>query len=178
MAQEKAKYSIRQALKQGGIFVDNADIWENNVFKIVVENAGSSNVINILGKINGESGYHLIDSVIGSTVKVIDIQFYDIIRLDCAVYDSPTNYLVVTGSAFNTSSSGSIVGSASAELSLRFDEISSTEMYLAEGLFGALDSEPKWKIKKIVIIGEEVSIKNASTSFDQIWDNRVSLTYV
>jgi len=66
------------------------------------------------------------------------------------------------------------------ELSLRFDEITcgSTIMYLGEGKFGALDSEPKWKVKKIEIIGPIVKITNASENFDQIWDNRAGLTYV
>ena len=70
------------------------------------------------------------------------------------------------------------VETAIAELSLRFDKVSPTLMYLAEGTFGALDSEPKWKIKKIEIVGELVIIKNSSETFNQIWDNRVSLTYV
>jgi hypothetical protein len=51
-------------------------------------------------------------------------------------------------------------------------------MYLAEGNFGALDSEPKWKIKKIEILGPIVSIKLASAEFDKIWDDRLVLTYV
>jgi hypothetical protein len=64
------------------------------------------------------------------------------------------------------------------ETSLRFDKVSSSVMYLGEGIFGALDSEPKWKIKKIQITGDYVSITNASTDFNQIWNNRASLIYV
>ena len=67
---------------------------------------------------------------------------------------------------------------AASELSLRFDEASPTVMYLAEGTFGALDSEAKWKIKKIEITGSLVSIKNASDAFDQIRDDRLVLSYV
>ena len=61
--------------------------------------------------------------------------------------------------------------------SLRFEEASATVLYLAEGLFGALSSEAKWKIKKINT-SSGVVILAASNSFDQIWDNRASLTYV
>lgn len=60
---------------------------------------------------------------------------------------------------------------------LRLDVYSSTIIYLGEGLFGALTSEPKWKIKKIDL-SSGVSITAASEEFNQIWDNRVSLTYV
>ncbi len=60
---------------------------------------------------------------------------------------------------------------------LILDNSSSTILYLGEGLFGALTSEAKWKIKKIDLT-TGVRIKCASESFDQIWDNRASLTYV
>jgi hypothetical protein len=60
---------------------------------------------------------------------------------------------------------------------LRVDQASSTIIYLGEGLFGALTSEAKWKIKKIDL-SSGVVITSASQDFDQIWDNRVSLTYV
>ena len=57
------------------------------------------------------------------------------------------------------------------------DQATSTLIYLGEGLFGALTSEAKWKIKKIDL-SSGVRITSASTDFDQIWDNRASLTYV
>jgi hypothetical protein len=57
------------------------------------------------------------------------------------------------------------------------DQATSTLIYLGEGLFGALTSEAKWKIKKIDL-SSGVRITSSSTDFDQIWDNRASLTYV
>lgn len=60
---------------------------------------------------------------------------------------------------------------------LRVDQSSSTIIYLGEGLFGALTSEAKWKIKKIDL-SSGVAITSSSENFDQIWDNRASLTYV
>lgn len=62
--------------------------------------------------------------------------------------------------------------------SLRFEQVSSSLLYLAVGLYGALDSEPKWKVQKIEISGLQISIKNSSNAFDSIWANRASLTYV
>jgi hypothetical protein len=61
---------------------------------------------------------------------------------------------------------------------LRFDEVSSSEMYLATGLVAATNSEAKWKIQKITITGAITSIKYASNDFDQIWDDRAALIYV
>lgn len=60
---------------------------------------------------------------------------------------------------------------------LRVDQASSTVIYLGEGLFGALTSEAKWLIKKIDL-SSGVVITAASQDYDQIWDNRASLTYV
>jgi hypothetical protein len=57
------------------------------------------------------------------------------------------------------------------------DQATSTTIYLGEGLFGALTSEAKWKIKKIDL-SSGVRITSASVDFDQVWDNRASLTYV
>jgi hypothetical protein len=56
------------------------------------------------------------------------------------------------------------------------DQATSTLIYLGEGLFGALTSEAKWKIKKIDL-SSGVRITSASTDFDKIWDNRASLPY-
>ncbi|MFZ4411518.1 MAG: hypothetical protein ACOYOV_00445 [Bacteroidales bacterium] len=80
-----------------------------------------------------------------------------------------------------TSTFDVVAGCAAAtasETSLQVEEVSASLIYLGEGTFGALTSEAKWKIKKIVISGSTVSIKNASDAFDQIWNNRASLTYV
>lgn len=57
------------------------------------------------------------------------------------------------------------------------DQASSTIIYLGEGLYGALTSEAKWKIKRIDL-SSGVVIKAASQDFDQIWNDRAALTYV
>jgi hypothetical protein len=57
------------------------------------------------------------------------------------------------------------------------DTVSSTLIYIGEGTFGALTSEPKWLIKKIDL-SSGVVIKAASKDFNQVWDDRASLTYV
>ena len=69
------------------------------------------------------------------------------------------------------------VTAESSSESLRFDQESSTILYLATASFGALDSEAKWRIQKIDTTSG-VSIKNASEYEDQIWNDRLVLTYV
>ncbi len=61
--------------------------------------------------------------------------------------------------------------------SLRVDQASSTIIYLGQAAYGSLESEAKWQIKKIDT-SSGVSITNASNGFNQIWNNRASLTYV
>lgn len=61
--------------------------------------------------------------------------------------------------------------------SLRVDQVSPTLLYIGQAYFGALDNEPKWQIKKIDLT-TGVSIKNASDSFNNVWNNRAALTYV
>jgi hypothetical protein len=60
------------------------------------------------------------------------------------------------------------------------DVVSSSLVYLGEAVPGSLDSEAKWLIKKIVISGGAISIKlaNGSSSANQVWNDRGTLTYV
>lgn len=60
---------------------------------------------------------------------------------------------------------------------LRVDTVSSTIIYIGEAQFGSAESSASWKIKKIDL-SSGISIKLASNLFDQVWDNRASLTYV
>lgn len=196
------------------------DVDETQTAKFIISNASPSNIFTIKGRIQGQSNYVPIDTIIGSITKTIDITQYDYIQVECTSYSSLSTYVQIDGSGFTTSliesplgnlnlsislipsedgvhiadkntgyplkveSDGSInvngtfTPAPDPTLSLRFDEVSANIMYLAEGLFGALDSEAKWKIKKIEITGGYVSIKNASDDFDQVWTNRASLTYV
>lgn len=60
---------------------------------------------------------------------------------------------------------------------LRVDVVSSTLIYMGEAVFSSSESSPLWKIKKIDT-SSGVSIKLASNTFNQIWTDRASLTYV
>ena len=50
--------------------------------------------------------------------------------------------------------------------------------YIGEAVRGTATSDAKWRIKRIDETNDpDVTIKWASTDFDQIWDNRTTLTY-
>lgn len=57
------------------------------------------------------------------------------------------------------------------------DIASPTVIYLGEAVYNSLESDPVWKIQKVEI-GSIIKILNASNSYNQIWNNRASLTYV
>lgn len=60
------------------------------------------------------------------------------------------------------------------------DEASATVTYIGYAATKATTSQPQWQIVKIEISGTITTMKfaNGSYSFNQIWDNRASLTYV
>lgn len=59
------------------------------------------------------------------------------------------------------------------------DEASATVTYIGRASTKAATSEAQWQIVKIEISGNVTTMKyaNGSYTFDQIWDNRASLTY-
>ena len=61
---------------------------------------------------------------------------------------------------------------------LQVDEVGTTT-YLGYADAGTLTSAASWAIKRIVETGNDASITwaDGNTSFDNIWDNRASLTY-
>lgn len=62
---------------------------------------------------------------------------------------------------------------------VRYDEISSSTAYRGEATAGATDSSALWRIQKIVIVNDDVTITWAGgdVNFDKVWDNRLSYTY-
>lgn len=60
------------------------------------------------------------------------------------------------------------------------DFVGDTVIYKGEAEAGSLFSSPIWRIRKIVLTGDDVSEiwADGNTNFDNIWDNRVSLNYI
>lgn len=59
------------------------------------------------------------------------------------------------------------------------DEPSSTVCYIGRASIGTATSESLWQIKRISVSGNITSVEwaNGDDAFNQIWDNRASLSY-
>jgi hypothetical protein len=70
------------------------------------------------------------------------------------------------------------VNASISEKLLQVDSVGNTT-YLGYASAGSLTSAPLWAIKKIVEVSNDVAITwaDGNTNFDNIWDNRLSLTY-
>lgn len=64
-------------------------------------------------------------------------------------------------------------------LALKVDAISDSLMYIGEADPGVASSAASWRIKKMTIVGTVTAIAwaDGNGNFDNIWDNRASLTY-
>lgn len=57
------------------------------------------------------------------------------------------------------------------------EDLGTGTTYIGEAPVGAATSSASWRIQKIVVSGGTTTITWASSKFDQIWDNRASLSY-
>ena len=69
--------------------------------------------------------------------------------------------------------------STSSLYTVLLDEVDSNTCYVGYAEPGSALGSAIWRIKKIVVSGTVLSVKFAdgNTNFDNVWDNRVSLTY-
>ncbi len=78
-------------------------------------------------------------------------------------------------------SSGNIISNfdfSSTNYATRVDEASSTVTYVGEAVAGVATSAASWRIKKLdSTSGLIMTWADGNTNFDNIWDNRASLSY-
>ena len=107
---QAGKFGIKRIVQASGslgIF----DITNDTQIRVIVENAGPANVVAVYGKIQGQNAYQLIDTVVGSSNKLIQTALFDFLELEVVAYDTVGNYIDIAGSGFTTSSGGSSVAS-------------------------------------------------------------------
>lgn len=63
---------------------------------------------------------------------------------------------------------------------LRIDEVSASLTYIGDAETGTAATAAKWRVKKIEKTGTEtvVTWADGNDKHDNVWDNRVSLTYL
>lgn len=61
----------------------------------------------------------------------------------------------------------------------RVDEIDESTTYIGEADPGSSESDPVWRIQKLEFTGPDIDIlwANGNSNFDNVWDDRTSLTY-
>lgn len=59
------------------------------------------------------------------------------------------------------------------------DTVSDTVFYVGEADPGSLTSEAVWRIKKVTSVSGDISVEwaDGSSTFSQVWDDRLSLSY-
>lgn len=70
-------------------------------------------------------------------------------------------------------------GSNVSTYAVRVDQTDANTVYRGEANAGSAEGVASWRIQKLVISGDDITITWASgnTSFDKIWTNRLSYTY-
>lgn len=69
--------------------------------RIVVEDAGASNIITLKGKIKGQENFTLISTITGPHNGVEYIHSYDILQVECDIFDAVASVIKVSISGFN-----------------------------------------------------------------------------
>lgn len=106
----KSKFGLKVYLRNTDamLFAKEIDIFSDSKIKMIVGNAGATNEIVLRGRIQGQTNWDDIGTITGNETKEFNVKTYDFVQLECTVYDSPTNYLEVTGSGFNLASGGGL----------------------------------------------------------------------
>lgn len=65
-------------------------------------------------------------------------------------------------------------------LTVRLDEVSDTLFYVGKALIGKVNSDPNWLIIRYTTVGNVLMSEyaNGSEAFNQVWNDRTTLTYV
>lgn len=74
-------------------------------------------------------------------------------------------------------SQGRLLG-VDADLTVLVDEVSATLSYIGKAIPGSLTSAPLWQIKRLdETTGMITTFADGNAEFDNIWDDRASLSY-
>lgn len=104
------KFGVKKLIQTSGT-LGVFDIISDTQVRLIVENAGVANTIAVYGRIQGQNSFQLIDTVVGSTTKLIDVALFDFLDLEVITYDSLGNYVDLAGSGFTSQGSGGSVAS-------------------------------------------------------------------
>lgn len=141
------------------------------------------------GGVNGKDGKDGVDGIDGQNGKdgvsvvdaEIDIDNSLVLKLsDGNIIDAGQIYIKAPEAQTVYNTGYRSITQATPVYAVRYDEVSSSTAYRGEATAGATEGEPAWRIQKIVIVNDDVTITWASgtTEFDKVWTNRLSYTYL
>lgn len=114
-----------------------------------------------------------------NTLLVAEGRLLDIVN---AVANTDANMADVATrmSLFMANTDGSSVYATPAPFAVRVDEASPTVTYAGFAAVGTATADPLWRIKKITDSSGDVTVEwaDGDANFNNIWDNRASLTYL
>lgn len=146
------------------------DVDETQTAKFIVNNASPSNIFTIKGRIQGQSNYVPIDTIIGSVTKTIDITQYDYIQVECTSYASLSTYVQIDGSGFATSLVDSPIGNINLSVSLIPSE---DGVHIADKTTGyplKVNADGSINVTGSFTGGGDASAANQVTQIDQLND--------
>jgi len=81
---------------------------------------------------------------------------------------------------FEDSPEGPIVRTQSGNFAKRIDETSASVNYIGIAKIGSSNADPVWQIQKITVVSKITSTfwADGDDNFDNVWNNRASLTYL
>lgn len=112
------KFGVKRLLTASGT-LGVFDITSDTQVRLIVENAGVTNTIAVYGKIQGQNNFVLIDTVVGTGNKLIDVALCDFLDLEVITYDSLGNYVDLAGSGFTSSGGGGTPGQLAANVNVQ-----------------------------------------------------------
>lgn len=122
-------------------------------------------------------------------IRDVHDELNHLLRVSSVISDGTTSVTItdvggkqsldVNVTALTLSADDDRVESRSMPMAVRLDEASSTVTYVGEAVEGSADSGALWRIKRMSASGTVTTISwaDGNSNFDNIWDNRASLTY-
>lgn len=94
------KFNLVQQITAPIIF-SRSDISDETKLRVVIENAAGGNTVVVRARITGQSDWDVLSTITGSNKSVVSVTTYDEIQVECTVYASSSNHVMVIASSFN-----------------------------------------------------------------------------
>jgi hypothetical protein len=80
--------------------IGDFDVEDVSSVRTAVENAGAGNTIIFRGKLKGQTNFITIQTVTGSFCEVVELDTYDILQIECTVYDSLSTHISISSAGY------------------------------------------------------------------------------